>query len=254
MKPAAILSLSVLGAAVTALMVIELHDRLRFRGANGGALAVDPVAELARRLDRVEARISVPTAIAPRELDSQCWFAEISKLGDSWGDVQAAWKSVYEARLQDEVIALFETYASAHASDATAQVELGNAYLQRVFHAGGSLLEESRFATKADAAYDAALALDDHHEWARLQKAVSLSYWPPILGKQRLAIEQLELLVEQQRGHPLAERHVQTYLWLGDIHRQMGNEKQAIAAWQSGASLFPQDRSLQSRLATVRQN
>jgi tetratricopeptide (TPR) repeat protein len=169
----------------------------------------------------------------------------------AWDEAQAAWQAIEKAGRLDELVAALEERARARGNDPDAQTELGKAYLQKTFRAGGGP-EAGVWATKADQAFDAALKIDDHHWESRFQKAVSLSFWPPMLGKQPDAVKQFETLVAQQEAsgstHP---GYAQTYLFLGNMHLQMGAKDKALAAWQKGAHLFPDHAELAQKLADV---
>ncbi len=102
---------------------------------------------------------------------------------------------------------------------------------------------------KADEAFDAALARDDHHWDARFSKAVSPSFWPPLFGKQAEAIEHFETLMGQQEALPQqGPKHAQTYLLLGNLYQQQGNNDKALATWNDGTQLFPDNHELAARV------
>jgi len=151
-----------------------------------------------------------------------------------------------EGRL-DELVALFEERAEADPNDPDVQVDLGGAYLQKVFASGSGPLA-GQWAMKADSSFEAALALDDQHWDARFSKATSLSFWPPALGKQGEAINQFETLVAQQEQGSKEPRHAQTYLMLGNTYQQIGDAEKALAAWQRGLSLFPDNENLRQQV------
>ena len=91
-----------------------------------------------------------------------------------------------------------------------AQLALGQAYLGMTQQLEG--MEAGKYATLADKALDQALELEPEHWEARFTKAVALSFWPPILGKQPLAIRQFETLMEQQASIIANETGKQTGL------------------------------------------
>jgi tetratricopeptide (TPR) repeat protein len=160
---------------------------------------------------------------------------------------QALWREFGEQGLTDELVAAFEARAAAAPNDPDAQVALAGAYLGKILEVGNSP-EAGEWAVKADRAYDRALEIDDHHWEARFSKAMSLSFWPPVFGKQGEAIRQFEILAEQQEDLPRDERYAQTYLLLGNMHRQIGDPEQALAAWQRGIELYPGHAELEAQL------
>lgn len=148
-----------------------------------------------------------------------------------------------------DVVAAFESFAAEHPGDPQAQVMLGNAYIQRLEEAKNSS-EMGEWAVKADGAYSAALELDETNWEARFSKAVSLSFWPPIFGKQAEAIGHFETLLDQQRQVAAKPAHAQTYLLLGNLYQQQGDADKAKALWQEGYDLFPDDDDLGSKVGT----
>jgi tetratricopeptide (TPR) repeat protein len=192
---------------------------------------------------------SAAKAAAEPAFDMQAAFRELSTPGMTREERMAKWKTVVDAGKLDEMVALFEQYAKDHPESPMAQVELGGAYLQKVFKAGNGP-EAGIWATKADKSFDAALAVDDHCWDARFSKAVSLSFWPPVFGKQNEAIKNFEVLTEQQ-GQGNEPKYAQTWLLLGNMYQQTGRMDQALATWKHGLELFPGNESLQSQIANA---
>jgi len=171
--------------------------------------------------------------------------------GLDWDETQALWKEVEDAGQLDELVKMLEDRAKSRGNDPEAQTQLGLAYLQKTFRAGGGP-EAGLWATKADRAFDAALSVDDTHWEARFQKAVSLSFWPPMLGKQPDAVKQFEKLVAQQESSgQKSSSYAQTYLFLGNMHLQMGAKDKALAAWHQGLAQFPENADLLKKIADV---
>lgn len=164
---------------------------------------------------------------------------------------QELWKRLVEAGLDEEVLALFKAAAEADPTNAEAQLALGQAYLGRVQQAQGP--EAGKYATLADNALDAALEVDPQHWEARFTKAVALSFWPPIFGKQGQAVAQFETLIEQQSQLPVQDHFADTHLMLGNMYQQMGQTEKAIAAWQSGLQQFPGHAELSQQLGLATQ-
>jgi len=216
--------------------------------AGGIDEAVD--AWMREHLDEWLARVAVPAeAVAPKgpePADLQSFLAELADPDLSRGGWEEIWKRIREAGLTDEAVAHFERLAELDPSNPEAQVALGGAYLQKIFEVGNSP-EAGTWATKADRAFDRALELDSGHWEARFAKAVSLSFWPPVFGKQREAIEHFEILSRQQDGMSPAPAHAETYLYLGNLYEQLGQLDKAKEAWKKGASMFPTNAELASK-------
>ena len=109
-------------------------------------------------------------------------------------------------------------------------------------------LEKGAYAVAADRTLDRALELDPNHWDARFTKASSLTFYPPIMGKQGEALRHFEILLEQQKALPPDPTHSQTYLFLGNLHQQMGDYQKASRIWKDGLALFPENSDLAKQL------
>lgn len=189
---------------------------------------------------------AAPAAPEKRFADAKSAVLELVAAG-GFDEQQALWKEIREAGLLDEVVAEYEARAESDPKNPELKVDLGQAYLQKIFEAGQGP-EAGKWAMKADKAFDGALALDANHWEARFTKATSLSFWPPLFGKQGEAIHHFEILVEQQAGQASQPQFVQTHLALGNLYQQSGQLEKAKAAWQQGLALFPGDAELAKKL------
>lgn len=206
----------------------------------GGAVPVKAVAAEEER--REEA--------APEEesgLDSL--IAELQDPRAPRAEKERAWRSIRERGLLDRAVQAMEEKASDHPRDPGLQTLAGQAYIQKLI-SGASDREVGTLALKADQAFDAALAADPNHWEARFSKAISLSFWPPIFGKQSEAVKQLEILAAQQEQAPATRpEFAETYLYLGNLHAQQGSPQKAAEAWKKGVALFPDHAELSRRAA-----
>ena len=159
----------------------------------------------------------------------------------------AVWKSLAERGLLEEALAMFEDRVEQDPANPDLRLDLGRAYLEMIQEVGNGPLA-GRYATLADEAFDQALELDENHWGARYTKAVALSFWPPMFGKQGAAIEQFELLVAQQAASPIRPEHADTHLWLGNMYRQIGEGDKALEAWRAGAAIFPEHAELAAQI------
>jgi len=162
---------------------------------------------------------------------------------------QALWKEYAERGMTDALVAEFEARVERDPTNPDLRVELGGAYLQKIFELGTSGPMTGVWATKADKAFDSALELDSQHWDARFDKAVSLSFWPPIFGKQKEAIHHFEKLVDQQAVQTQEPKFASTHLLLGNMYQQAGDMGKAVAAWKVGLAQFPGNEALQKQLA-----
>jgi tetratricopeptide (TPR) repeat protein len=217
--------------------------------------AADVDAAVARWLEtRAPAAAPAEPAVAEAApvdaLDLDDTFESLLDPDLDWDDRQALWKKVHEAGLTDELIALVEAFAAARPNDPDAQVLLGSSYLEKIYEVGNGP-EAGEWAMKADSSFDAALALDDHHWDARFSKAVSLSFWPPMFGKQAEAINHFGTLIAQQEAGPSKPSHAQTYMWLGNLYLQQGKNDLAKQTYEQGLKNFPTDEGLLKQLGLV---
>ncbi len=161
---------------------------------------------------------------------------------------EAVWARCVKAGLLGRLIAAMETAAKANPGDADLQAHLADAYIQQLVRVK-TQVEQADLAMKADVAYDRALKINPEHWDARFGKAVSLSHWPPIFGKQAQAMEQFELLIEKQKAAATRRpEHAHSYLLLGNLYQQQGNEAKAREIWQAGYDSFPSDQRLHDLL------
>jgi tetratricopeptide (TPR) repeat protein len=160
---------------------------------------------------------------------------------------QRLWKELFQAGLGDQVLAELEARAERDPNDPNARCDLAQAYLQKLFNVPMGP-EQGLWGTKADKAFDAALALDENHWEARFGKAVALSNWPAFLGKQPEAIKHFEVLIQQQARQASQPHFVNTHLILGNMYMQVGQKDKALATWQTGAAQFPSNESLRKQI------
>ena len=227
-------------------------DELRLEPRASARLPAEDVGAAVERY--LAARSAAPQESAPEApvVDADARRVEEAMarlLGGELDDdeVQVLWSELGKAGLSDELVAAFEARVERDPNDPDVRVELGQAYLQKIFEVGNGPMA-GVWAMKADGAFDAALALDERHWDARFSKAISLSFWPPALGKQNAAIEQFELLLEQQAGDASEPHFAQTYLFLGNMYQQTGQAEKAQATWQQGLGLFPGNEALASQV------
>ncbi len=244
--------------------LVKSLDDLRMQLSAKEAPARVPVGEIEAAVQRaianrgaaVDAGVAVTSKADPKEkpgADAAALFAEFEGGNLDWDARRALWKRAAETGQTDALVALFEKHAKDNPNDPKAQVELGQAYLQKTFSASDGP-DKGLWSTKADKAFDAAIGLDDHNWEARFTKGVNLSFWPPVLGKQNEAIAQFQTLVEQQEGQAQQPQFAQTHLWLGNMYQQMGQKEKAIAAWQHGLTMFPGDEQLQHQIQMAQQH
>jgi tetratricopeptide (TPR) repeat protein len=161
-------------------------------------------------------------------------------LAKSYFDDPAGWKKAFAAGRMDDVIKKFEELAKAAPNDPKVQMELASAYLSYL------QLDQSKWplSLKADKVFDNVLALDDKHWEARFTKAMSYTFWPPVMGKQKEAITHFELLMQQQDAMPPESHQAETYLYLGNLYETRGDSAKAREIWRKGARRHPDNQEL----------
>lgn len=199
-------------------------------------------AALARYLEAHGEVLPVEAAAESEEFDLESTFAEL--LGTNVWEDEGLWRRVHETGRFDEVLERFRQHAKANPDSADAQVELANALLARL------QFEPQKWplAVEADRAFDSALETDEGHWQARFSKAVSYTFWPDFLGKKPEAIRHFETLIGQQEAAAPQEHFAQTYLFLGNLYAQSGNQEKAREIWSRGSRLYPQVDELRQKL------
>ena len=80
---------------------------------------------------------------------------------------------------------------------------------------------------------------------------MSLSFWPPVFGKQTEAIKHFEILVAQQANQPTRAGYAETHVLLGNLYQQIGDKQKAISTWKTGLGLFPDNPELAQQIANA---
>jgi len=167
-----------------------------------------------------------------------------------WLEKEELWQKLREEGRLDEVLAEYERLAELDPNNADRKVDLGYAYIQKIQEVGASALA-GKWASMADAEFDAALELDPTHWKARFMKAMSLSHWPAFAGKQAETVSQFETLIEIQDSGPVKGEYLQTYLALGNIYMSQGKNDLAIQTWQKGLGVFPGNQELLAQIESL---
>jgi tetratricopeptide (TPR) repeat protein len=195
--------------------------------------------------DSADSTSAAEAAAQERKLE-EC-LARLADPKASYSEREKTWARLAKGGLLDAAVRHFEQRAKDDPQAPDAHFDLGQAYLQKILASGE--IEKGTWATKADRAFDAALALDDHHWGARFMKAASFAYWPPIFGKQPEAVKQFEILRAQQEAQAPRPDFAQTYIFLGNLYAGQGNAAKASETWKKGAEIFPESSELAAKAA-----
>jgi tetratricopeptide (TPR) repeat protein len=198
-------------------------------------------------------KVAVEGAVTPkkgeRATQVTAFLAALRDKQKPYEERRQVWAQIKEAGLMDEVIASIEQNAKDNAGSADAQCELAHAYFEKLQTVTDGP-EKGKWAMMADNNLDKALELNPNHWDARFSKAVGLSFWPPIFGKQAEAVSQFEILKKQQEESGATKpEFAQTYLFLGNMYQQQGKSDKAVETWQKGVSMFPDNADMKKLLA-----
>jgi hypothetical protein len=163
---------------------------------------------------------------------------------------RAAWNQLRDAGKLDQAIAELEQRTANDPRSAEYPAALGQAYLQKCGTIK-DLREQGILAMQADKVFDTALSLDPSNWEALFTKAMAMSYWPPMLNKGEEVIHHFQTLIEQQERQAPQPQFAATYAWLGDQYQKAGRTDDAKTVWQRGATLFPTDEKLRTKLTSV---
>ncbi len=243
-----------LDAVIERLGALELRQeqwvaapRQEVEGSAAGGLRAD------KSSDQIDpTKQAVPAVLTPDGIvgGPEDWFAAITSGNLDRGEIQKLWDQALAAGKVDDLIELFKDRAEADPTNPDAQNALGDAYIQKVQTLGSSP-QAGAVALRADKAFTKALELDPNHLNARRSKAIALSFWPPVMGKQTECVQQFEVLIEKQNLVPVEPDHMQAYLLLGNMHMQMGKFDQARAVWENGLLRFPGNENLMRQLDLI---
>ncbi len=187
---------------------------------------------------------------APRKLDRAAVVRRLQDLQPGSAEIRAAWNELRAAGLEDEVLKHYADLAAASPNDAEAQYKHGAMLIEAL--QDQPMAKVAVLAGKADAAFDKALAVDETHWAARYSKAISLSFWPKIMGRQPEALRHFEVLAKQQEAGTPQPHFAQTYVFLGNLYADSGDPTKAREAYERGLRWFPDNAQLTQQLSGVK--
>jgi tetratricopeptide (TPR) repeat protein len=199
-----------------------------------------------------EPALSSTTAVRSTPIDKVALSRAVDVLVSpqaSYEQKQATWKQLKDSGTLDQAIHDLEQRTANNPASPESAAALGQAYLQKC-GTTSDVREQGIMAMQADKAFDAALNLDPANWEARFTKAVALSYWPATMNKGEEVIQHFLTLIQQQETQPQQPQFAETYLWLGDQYQKAGQKDDARSVWERGASLFPDQEKLKSRLVS----
>jgi tetratricopeptide (TPR) repeat protein len=165
----------------------------------------------------------------------------------SFSERQAMWQKLKAAGELDQVVAELKQRAAANPDDPAIPTAIGEALLNKFPIADPD--ESALNGIHMDKSFDQALQLDPSNWEAQFYKALELSYWPAEMNKGPEVVQRFSALIDQQETMPTQPQFAQTYALLGDFYQKTGQADKATATWQLGLSEFPNDSTLEARLA-----
>ena len=158
-------------------------------------------------------------------------------------------KKLVESGKIDQAISELQQQAAGDPRNADYQTALGQAYLEKGVALQDGSSDKVILVMQAMNSFDVALS-DDPANWeARFTRAAILSHYPTEMNKGQEVIDQFTQLINQQEAQPSQPQFAKTYVLLGDQYQKLGQSDYALATWQAGIVLFPNDSTLRKRLA-----
>jgi tetratricopeptide (TPR) repeat protein len=160
------------------------------------------------------------------------------------------WGSEYRqaaiaAEEPDRAIDFFAALTAEHPRAASARLNLGYAHVDKIPFAGA--VTQVILANKALEHFTAALELEE--TWlGRYTRGNSYVYWPPIFGRTKLGVADLERAVELAEGLPKKPIHALAWVALGDGHWRLDDLAKARETWREGLRRHPGNPDLEARL------
>jgi len=146
----------------------------------------------------------------------------------------------------DRGIAFFEKLVQDHPDSASAHLNYGFAYVDKIPVAGS--ITQVILANNALTEFTRSIELQP--SWiAYYTRGNSYLYWPKIFGRTPLGIADLEAAMKLQKADRKRSYHVRSFIALGDGHWKMDELDKAAAVWKEGWALFPENAALKARLS-----
>jgi len=158
-------------------------------------------------------------------------------------------KKLVESGKIDEAISELQQRVTDDPHNAEYQTALGQAYLEEGVSLQDDFPGKAILVMQAVKSFDAALDVDPANWEARFTRAAIMSHYPAEANKGQEVVDQFTQLINQQEAQPPQAQFAKTYMLLGDQYQKLSQNDYALATWQAGAQLFPNDKTLRKRLA-----
>jgi tetratricopeptide (TPR) repeat protein len=146
----------------------------------------------------------------------------------------------------DRPIKFFETLVAEHPNAATAQLNYGFAYVDKMPASGA--ITQVIMANTALGFF--AKSIEIKPTWlAYYTRGNSYLFWPRIFNRTKLGVADLEEAYKMQKAGPPKSYHLRVYISLGDGYWKTDELDKAKAMWKEGLAIFPNNAALKDRLA-----
>jgi len=146
----------------------------------------------------------------------------------------------------DRSIKFFETLVADHPNAATAQLNLGFAYVDKMPASGA--ITQVIMANTALGFF--AKSIEIKPTWlAYYTRGNSYLFWPKIFNRAKLGVADLEQAYKMQKSGANKPYYLRAYVSLGDGYWKTDELDKAKAIWKEGLGLFPNSAALRDRVA-----
>jgi hypothetical protein len=203
------------------------------------------------------AEVTVSTAATPQTAANS--VSPIHKLVQtllsvkSESEKKAAFEELVKNGQLDAAIADLKQMAAANPNDAKIPTTIGEALLYETQELSKdpshNYDQMGILAMQADQEFNTALQIDPKNWESQFVKASIMYYWPASAQVNNQILQNLTSLIDQQETMSPNSAFAQTYLLLGNEYQKLGQQDKATATWQLGAQEYPNDPTLQKKLA-----
>ena len=145
----------------------------------------------------------------------------------------------------DRAIKFFEKLVADHPNAASAHLNYGFAYVDKIPVAGSI----TQVILANNALHEFTKSVELRPTWIALYtRGNSYLFWPKIFGRASLGVADLEEAMKMQKADRKRRYHVRTFIALGDGYWKVDDLEKARAVWAEGLQQFPDSPQLQARL------
>lgn len=217
-----------------------------------------PIQPTVAPMTNAPAQVAVTSAPRPQVASTNS-VSPIHKLvqtllsAKSKSEKQAAFEELVKNGELNAAIAELKQMAADNPNDAKIPTTIGEALLYETQELSKDPSQNydqmGILAMQADQEFNAALQIDPKNWEAQFVKASMMYYWPASSQVNNQIVQNLTSLIDQQETMSPNSEFAQTYVLLGNEYQKLGESDKATATWQLGAQEYPNDPTLQKKLA-----